>query len=240
MNRNILIVGAQRSGSSWLYELIKKCDSVLGINPESKEPRLLMDVSSSSEYHLKAADLMPSGCILLEKSVAYLEMPDIASRAKLLLPESIVIVILRDPVERAFSNWKFSVQNRFESRAFSECLTKEAESREWHGSVTSPFKYVSRGLYWQQLAPWLESFPNLIVLQFERIMATATRKREISELFKKLELTEPKNERLILAPLNQSLNQNRISRSVRKYLHDFYVAENSKLARLGVDINLWS
>lgn len=237
---HILIIGAQRSGSTWLYELLKSCESVRGINSGNVEPRLLLKVTNHHEYHETSGVSDSEQEFILEKSVAYLELPNIANRAKQVLPDASIVAILRNPVDRAFSNWKFSTLNGFESRSFSECLSEEAELREYHGSATSPYKYVSRGLYWRQLAPWIECFPNLHIVQFEKIMATRTRKSVISELEERLRIREIGQSEILVKQLNHSIDRSHIENKVRKKLSEFYLVENQKLTDLGVDLRLWS
>ena len=54
--------------------------------------------------------------LLGEKSTSYLEDPPAPARAAGMLGDPHVVVILRDPVERAVSNWRFSTDNGLETR----------------------------------------------------------------------------------------------------------------------------
>ena len=68
------------------------------------------------------------------------------------------IVILRDPVERAMSNWRFSTENWLETLSADEALTERGEERPFPSHLsTSPYHYLKRSRYTSLLAPWLDA-----------------------------------------------------------------------------------
>lgn len=211
-----------------------------GVNPKMGEPRVLLNVSNRVEYEASVCAPATGDRIFLEKSVAYLELPEIASRAHSVLPDAEVVVILRDPVERAFSNWKFSLQNGFEHLTFADCLTDEAENRQWRGSVLSPYRYLSRGRYWRQLVPWIAKFPNLHIVQFEKFTATNSSDHVITDLCKNLKLTLNTTKYLSFRKENEADDVSRMPMGLRDQLSAFYKSENQKLVDLGIDTLLWT
>jgi hypothetical protein len=79
------------------------------------------------------------------------------------------VVQLRDPVERAVSNWGFSRAHAMEDRPVSEALSRNLDGPlPWDPQLTSvsPYAYLERGRYADYLAPWLDAFPNLVRVQF--------------------------------------------------------------------------
>ncbi len=100
--------------------------------------------------------------LLGEKSTSYLEDPDAPARAEEMLGDIHVLAILRDPVKRAISNWRFSTDNGLETRSLETALSENlAGPRPWDPSRTSvsPYAYVERGRYVDYLVPWMSAFP---------------------------------------------------------------------------------
>ena len=80
-----------------------------------------------------------------------------------MLGEAHVVVVLRDPVERAVSNWRFSTENGLETRPLEDGAAREpGRPAPWDPAVTSvsPFAYLERGRYVDYLEPWVGAFPD--------------------------------------------------------------------------------
>ena len=85
-----------------------------------------------------------------------------------------LIVILRDPVERAYSQWRLERRRGTEPLSFEDALDREASELtlelelllETSGYRDAPFStsYVARGRYAEQLDRWFELFPREQVL----------------------------------------------------------------------------
>jgi len=72
-------------------------------------------------------------------------------------PEEVKIVIaLRNPVDRAFSQYMHKLRDGAESLSFEEALEKEQWRKEnnWHFD----YQYVERGMYYNQVKAYLENF----------------------------------------------------------------------------------
>src|SRR5205085_6683798 len=81
--------------------------------------------------------------VLAEKSTSYLEDPEAPGRARRVLGEPQVLAVLRDPVDRAVSNWRFSTDNGFETRPLAEALRANLESsRAWDSRRSSVSPYA--------------------------------------------------------------------------------------------------
>lgn len=93
-----------------------------------------------------------------EASVSYLYSPISASRIKSFMPEAKLIAVLRDPVERAWSNYCHMVRDGREQLSFMEALRQEEKRIEerWEFS----WHYKRLGLYGEQLARFFRAFPS--------------------------------------------------------------------------------
>src|SRR5262249_1003740 len=111
-----------------------------------------------------------------EKSTDYLESASAARRIAADLPHVKLVFILREPAERAYSNYLWTRMNGLEKEDFATALRLE-EQRERdlpeRLKFARPFSYFSRGLYADLLAPYFERFPHdqILVLRFEDIAA---------------------------------------------------------------------
>jgi hypothetical protein len=89
----------------------------------------------------------------------------VANRIKNYYPDARILVILRNPVERAYSNYRFSVENGVENLSFSDALEAE-ESRlsdtEFQSSV-NPFAYQRRGEYIDYILDYADVFDRSMI-----------------------------------------------------------------------------
>jgi len=163
------VIGAQRSGSTYLHTLLDTHPQVTMARPARPEPKVFL----SDEVLAKGAGWYvdtwfahaTDELVLGEKSTSYIEDPRAAERAAQVLGTLDVVAILRDPVDRAISNWAFSTDNGLETRPLAEALEENLRgSRTWDGASTSvsPFAYLERGRYDSYLSPWYETFGDSV------------------------------------------------------------------------------
>jgi hypothetical protein len=81
-----------------------------------------------------------------------------------------IILILRNPIERAYSAWKLVTKYFGEKRTFEEAITED-KSKENITFFTSQTHYLERGLYYKQLMELYKWFPkhNVLVLISEKV-----------------------------------------------------------------------
>lgn len=175
---NLLIIGAQRCGTSSLYKY-------LGRHPEvaaslRKEIRYFTAYFDKGEDWYRAhfpLTISASGVrVAFEASPDYLLDPRCAERAAELVADSRIVVMLRDPVERAFSQYLHNRRLGLEPLSFEEALEREEDRLAPHRAALEQnpaaavsneyyrFSYVTRGLYAEQLELWLARFPAQSVM----------------------------------------------------------------------------
>lgn len=193
---NFIIIGAQKAGTTTLYRMLQQHPEVF--LPELKEPGFFIrafpdpvrfqtlrrpddgrearpigshgaGTYSLAEYH----ELFEPGAefsVRGEASTPYLPSPYAARRVAETIPDARLIVILRDPVERAYSAYNYNLSRGMEPAAtFAEAIDSElrGERDDWiYG-----WRYLYTGRYAEHLARWLEFFPReqLLVLWFEEL-----------------------------------------------------------------------
>lgn len=162
--RHFLVAGAQRCGTTYLRTLLAEHPGIAMAEPARPEPKVLLDPEQvalgADHYRATWFGHAGPGQLLGDKSTSYLDSADAAGRARDLLGEPLVVVQLRDPVERALSHWAFSTEHGLEERPVAEVLEANlAGPLPWDASQTStstsPYAYLERGRYLDVLRPWI-------------------------------------------------------------------------------------
>ena len=94
-----------------------------------------------------------------EATPDYLYDPVVPERIAATLPEVKIVLLLRDPVERARSHYWHNRSRNREDLEFLEALQSESERVKVDREGWDRFSYVDRGLYGEQLARLYEHVP---------------------------------------------------------------------------------
>ncbi|HET6561684.1 MAG TPA: sulfotransferase [Marmoricola sp.] len=236
MSRHFLVIGAQRSGTTYLHSLLEAHPDIAMARPARPEPKVFL----SDELTDRGAEWYDAtffahadpGQLLGDKSTSYLEDPAAPARARRMLADPGVVVVLRDPVERAVSNWRFSTDHGLETRPAEEALTANlVKQRGWDPATSSvsPYAYLERGRYVDHLVPWLEEFPDTQVLLLPELVddpATANR------LFEALG-ADASYAPSVGAPVNRSAAPRpQLTRELRERLEEYFSDSDAALAEL--------
>lgn len=181
MTRYLLVVGAQRCGTTYLYRVLDEHPEIGMAKPARPEPKFFLDPEKCRRglawyeaTYFAGAEAFP---VHGEKSTSYLESEAAAERAAGMLPAAHVLVMLRNPIDRAISNWRLSTTAGLEDLPLEQALTDNLErTRLWDRSTTSvsPFAYLERGRYVDYLIPWQRYFAGrLHVLFLEEFAANS-------------------------------------------------------------------
>jgi hypothetical protein len=157
---NFFIVGAAKAGTSSLYNYIAQHPDVF--MPELKEPHFFsewrspaLEIDSMDEY-LRLFEEAPENARVGEASTSYLASAAAAQRIRRFNPNARIIIVLRNPIDRAYSQYWNHVRDNMESLSFEEALQAEPErirEGKWHG-----FYYVEGGRYAKQVARYMDAF----------------------------------------------------------------------------------
>ncbi len=246
---DFIIGGAPRSGTTWLYHLLDRHPDVYMAKPAQPEPKFfLVDeiYNRGIEYYATTwfANLGPAK-IAGEKSTNYLESSIAAARIRKHLPEVKLVFILREPADRAYSNYLWSRMNGQEHEDFATALA--AEQQREHSMAPElrnarPHAYFSRGLYADLLRPWLELFQRnqILCLRFEEII---TNRQALAErLHRFLGLSPRPQDADDLGVINSSdKSAAPMPADIREDLLRRYSEPNRRLAKLlGTDFEVWT
>ncbi len=163
MTKHLLVVGAQRCGTTYLHDVLADHPQVAMARPARPEPKVFLRPGpiEPDAYVAEFFGHAGNADVLGEKSTSYLEIPEVPDRVAAGLGSPQVLVQLRDPVARAVSNWSFSRDHGVESRPLGDALRADlGHAQEWDrtASSVSPYAYVARGRYVEDLARWVGRF----------------------------------------------------------------------------------
>jgi len=161
---DLFIVGAPKAGTTSLYEYLKKIPGIY-MSP-AKEPfyfckNTIPNYSYApqirdKEKYLNLFKKVKDEKIVGEGSVWYLSDPDSPELIYQQIPHAKIIIMLRDPVERAFSHYLMhAARNLFKTSSFHEQLQQEEKNNV---DLSIPNIRLRAGLYCDDIQRYLKTF----------------------------------------------------------------------------------
>ncbi|MCB0736066.1 MAG: sulfotransferase domain-containing protein [Bacteroidetes bacterium] len=181
---DFFVVGAAKSGTTTVCNYLNSHDKVF-FPKNHQEPHYFSFYGqkpfyTSSQFtskmvwqHQEYKELYSSTSVnqcLGDGSTSYLYLSDIAVKNMKLhygkrLNQLKILVILRNPVERAISHYNYLLRNGFENLPFEQAIRPDIiEKRK---KIRWGFDYLEYGNYAEQLKPYLENFNIIKVIMFD-------------------------------------------------------------------------
>ena len=169
---NFLVVGAAKAGTTSLYHYLKQHPEIymspikepyffsfVNQKPNFKGPfdekvneEIITDLNDYKKLFANVTDEKSIG----ECSNSYLYLPESAVNIKRYIPKCKIIIILRNPIERAYSHYMQSVMLDHDNLNFEDAIEKEKErlnlNWRWH------YQYTGQSLYYEQVKRYLDLF----------------------------------------------------------------------------------
>lgn len=169
---DFIVAGTQKAGTTWLREHLFRHPALSGV--ASQIHFFDRHYEKGLEWYCSHFDRLPQSLLVGEKSTEYFDTATsamVAERIARDCPEARVIVVLREPVARAFSALQHTVTMGREPlpRDPDALLFADRDRRTEDG-----FRYIERGFYARQIDDFLRFIPKerLLILIFEEdIMA---------------------------------------------------------------------
>jgi hypothetical protein len=236
---DFLIIGAQRCGTTYLHSLLAGHPDVT--------PALTKEVEFFDSHwhrgvawyrtHFPALPRLSGGGkapVTGEASPSYLFHPLAPERARAVVPEARIIVLLRNPVDRAYSHYLHAVRLGYETMSFEDALAHERQGpggaiqrlRDEQFSATRHYSYLARGIYADQLEAWMRAFPakRLLTIRSEDFYADV--RATLWEVSRFLDIRPWRAARL---PAPKSFPYRAMSQRTREYLLDYFHPFNQRL-----------
>jgi hypothetical protein len=186
MMPSFLLIGAQKCGTTSVFNNLVQHPQIC--SPSKKEIGFFSSNFDKGISWYKSFFPVPQdrkrSYITGEASTGYICHPHAASRVAQTLPQIKLMVMLRNPIDRAYSHYHHTARMGKENLPFAEAIyQEEARVGEIKAKISQDgnyyhkdyhyYTYLSRGLYAQQLKPWLALFERsqFLILQSEDFFA---------------------------------------------------------------------
>lgn len=230
---NLFLAGAAKSGTSSLFAYLEQHPNVF-MSP-IKEPHYFCHDCLSDpltgpgdegfshnrvrdpDTYLHLFDGGKDALVRGEGSVYYLYFAPVPARLMAFNPEAKVVLVLRNPVDRAFSAYLHTVRDSRETLSFEEALANEAQRRD--RGYQPLWWYRELGLYSAQVARYQQVLPpsQLKVFLFEDL---SNMPRVLTDTFKFLGLPD--------APgIDTSVRYNESGVPKSRGLYEFFAQPNA-------------
>jgi hypothetical protein len=168
---DFLIVGTQMAGTSSLCDILNQHSQIYF--PPEKELHFFDDdrnyVKGRSFYRsfFSGAE---NAAIVGETASTCLFLPEAPGRIKKTLGDSVkIIIVLRNPAERAFAHFRMMADKSHEKRSLDEALNHNLKQLKTGINNHKNTTYLNEGLYAPQLENYFNTFPkeNIRIFLFE-------------------------------------------------------------------------
>jgi len=239
---DFIIVGAQKAGTTGLFLTLKKHSQIEGRIKEIHyfDNDEWYKRGKLHEYHacFPFPHDAPKNGAILEATPIYLYHPEVAQRIYQYNPNLKLIVVLRDPAQRALSAWTM-YHNHFktgkdsiyyDSRSFSQAIEEEINQLDSLDFYQNKKGYVSRGIYNEQLEKYFEYYPreNILILENKEIFKMEEQVSKKLQAFVGVDFEEINTVESNKARVNI---KNQYQQEIQ-YLKEFYKPHNEKLFKL--------
>lgn len=162
---NFFIVGASKAGTTSLYEYLKKIPEIY--MSTVKEPsyfcttsypeNLFLEVIRDKKKYLNLFSKVKDEMGIGEASALYLIDPQAPELIYKKLPHARIIIILRDPIERAYSHYLHAIRVGSEKLPFSDAI-KNAYDEKIKGVESTKGLLLEIGYYSKPVKKYLDIF----------------------------------------------------------------------------------
>ena len=173
-----------------------------------------------------------------EATPRYIEHPHAINRIKQTTPNAKFIILLRNPIDRAFSQHNMNVKNDYEINNFNDALKEEPRRisnriEKMTNDITyyswnyDLYAYLEHGLYVDKIKRWMEVFPKeqFLIIQSEEFFKNPSKTYNDVLEFLGLKLFSLKK-----FEIKGKVNKNRtIDDDFRNELVDYFKPHNQKL-----------
>jgi len=239
---DFIVAGAQKSGTTALHYFLNKHPQIA--LPDRQEMHFFDDekiFSQSVDYELLHRHFRPIDRLAItgEVTPSYLYWKPAMERIHQYNPRIKLVILLRNPVDRAFAHWNMQRSKSREPLDFLDALKEEPTRIAQPLSIESRrFSYLDRGFYSAQLERVFKFFPRAQVrlVKFEKFR---DEKREaLDSIFNFLGVKSLR--RIRDKDRNVVVYERAMADGEQKYLSKVFAPEIARLERmLGWDLSDW-
>ncbi len=196
---NFFIGGSLAGGTSFLSSVLTQHPQVYLPKITRPEPQFFnksWEYEKGLNYYLERwfFEVPETAVAVGERSSSYLHGgASVARRIAEAYPHMKFIFTLRNPIERAWANYRFTVLEGLEELDFEEALEREQErmaSEEGRWAEIQPRSYTRRGYYGAQLKEYCDSFDREAILVIKSESLSKNTQAELLKIYAFLGLSD--------------------------------------------------
>jgi hypothetical protein len=231
-NPDFIIIGTQRGGTTSLYRYLTAHPE---IGQASRKEVHFFDryYDKGIDWYLAHFPLRGEFPVVGEASPFYLFHPEAPARILAAMPQAKFIVLLRNPVDRAYSQYHMKVERQLETLSFWEAIEREPERLAGSDDPLDPawrhHSYLARGVYVDQLARWFALFrrDQFLIIKSEEFYGEPERVLHQTQRFLGLPVHTP-----AAFKVHHQADYVKMDPTVSRRLADYFAPYNRRLYEL--------
>jgi len=215
---SIFIIGAQKSGTSTLFQWLIQDNRLLF--PKIKETHYFTsNYKKGLKWYLNLYNKRHANKYRCEIDPSYLFYDFAIDRILKLNKKAKFIIILRSPLERAYSHYLMSVYKGYEKLSFIDAISLEKSRISKDEYSYNNFSYLKRSQYSKQIKLLLKKTDRCLFLKFDNLFLNDHTVNNISKIYKFLDLPSPNN-------INFSISSNHAKQYKSKFFTNLLYSDN--------------
>lgn len=219
MKFNLFIVGTVKGGTTWLYDALSTHPKIFG--PAIKEPHFFTpyksirtfhrSIDSIEEYSSVAATCGPS-VYVMDGSATYMSDVSIPEKIATYNNSSKIIIMLRHPVKRAFSQFLMDYREGLVEGEFLDVIERD---HDLGSNLGDSRMYIRLGLYYRVVEQYIRHFSkhNVLIVTYSDLLNDPS--HVLSEVCRFLSIRADFDSRAVVERKNiAALPKNRIARRI--------------------------
>jgi hypothetical protein len=231
---NTFIIGVQKAGTTTLNDWLSQHPEIYGYDT-LKDVHLFERFKGIAEINqrlLQEPVPYKGEQVILQSAVNYIFYEQMLHNIAQQQPGAKLIIILRNPVQRAFSAYDYFKKILLEKRTVHEALMYKPKDTVPYSQDNNNFTYLEHGFYYTQIKNCLKYFKKeqLLVLEFEELRSPKGLLQKIFTFLKVDPSFQPNLEAKNVTGTTKSIalqkaiiGKSKLKRFIIKYLVDFWM-----------------
>ncbi len=255
---DFLIIGTAKSGTTSLFEHLIKHPSIFP--PLAQQPNFFTSHFYKGESWYRSyfpsiftkyitQNIRKQKFLTGEASTQYYWYPHAAKRAKLLLPNAKIILLLRNPIDRSYSQYQMELKKGNENLlSFEEAIEQENErinkeyermlqDENYYSQKYTIQSYLTKSIYANYIEDWFKYFPReqFLFLNSEEFNSNTSKVYKKTLNFLEIPEIDFDDYEVFRSSKYEEMNS-----STRKKLSKYFKPHNERLYKL-INMNfLWN
>ena len=239
---DFLIIGAKRCGTTSLFTHLPEHPSITSSHHDNMgffNDNFNLGINWYRSFfikksHKKKIENKYGKCLSFDTTTTYMESKTTAQNVKKVKPDMKIIVMVRNPIDRAYSQYQRTIKDNIESRKFEDSIDDEIKKIDNEKEISfkinrNESNYIKKGIYYEQLKPWFELFPRENIGIFSTEEFKINSEKIYNNIFDFLDLPHfaIKNNTIM-----EKGNYSSMNKEVRDKLANYYKDHNEKFFNL--------